>query len=63
MIKFLYVCRSCKSPKCSCITNGLKCTDMCKLRNCENRLDEEEPEDPADCQEDDYSIDEDQDYD
>ena len=29
--------RSCKLPNCSCLVNGLKCTDMCKLLDCENR--------------------------
>ncbi|KAK3735047.1 hypothetical protein QZH41_001743 [Actinostola sp. cb2023] len=29
--------RSCKLPSCSCLVNGLKCTDMCKLLDCENR--------------------------
>ena len=25
-----------------CLTNGLKCTDMCQLRDCNNRVEEEE---------------------
>ena len=29
--------RSCRPTSCLCITNGLKCTDMCKLANCENQ--------------------------
>ena len=29
---------------CTCLANGLKCTDLCKLKTCENqKLDEEEP--------------------
>ena len=28
--------RSCKLPDCSCIQNGLKCTDMCRLKDCQN---------------------------
>lgn len=34
--------RSCKLPTCTCFTNGLKCTDMCWLRDCNNRAEEEE---------------------
>ena len=26
--------RSCKLPNCICLTNGLKCTDMCQPRSC-----------------------------
>ncbi|CAH3160564.1 unnamed protein product, partial [Porites evermanni] len=35
--------RSCKLPSCSCILNGLKCTDMCRLQDCTNK-----PEDDND---------------
>ena len=28
--------RSCTLPKCTCLANGLKCTDLCKL-DCDNR--------------------------
>ena len=32
-----------------CLTNGLKCTDMCQLRDCNNRVEEEElPDDEVD---------------
>ena len=34
--------RSCKSPSCVCIANGLKCTDMCRLMNCDNQPQESE---------------------
>lgn len=34
--------RSCKLPSCSCLVNGLKCTDMCKLLECTNRRDDQE---------------------
>jgi len=35
--------RACKLPDCTCLANGLKCTDLCKLKRCENqKLDEEE---------------------
>ena len=36
--------RSCKPPSCACISSGLKCTDMCRLRNCTNQ--------PTDCDDD-----------
>ena len=26
--------RSCMLPSCSCMANGLKCTDLCRLRDC-----------------------------
>ena len=29
--------RSCQLPTCSCLANGLKCTDVCKLLDCDNR--------------------------
>ena len=29
--------RKCELPKCECIVNGLKCTDMCRLSDCENQ--------------------------
>ena len=32
--------RSCKLPSCMCLTNGLKCTDMCRLRDCNNCAEE-----------------------
>ena len=33
--------RSCKLPNCVCLVNGLKCTDMCTLKDCDNQLVEE----------------------
>ena len=33
---------SCKLPECGCLSNGLRCTDMCKLQTCENQAREEE---------------------
>lgn len=36
--------RVCKLPNCSCLANGLKCTDMCRLKECSNRKQEEEEE-------------------
>ena len=29
--------RKCSLPKCVCLSNGLKCTDMCRLPDCENQ--------------------------
>ena len=29
--------RSCKLPDCSCLSNGLWCTDMCRLQTCDNQ--------------------------
>jgi len=36
--------RSCKLPVCNCLSNGLKCTDMCRLQTCSNQATEEEPQ-------------------
>ena len=30
--------RSCNSQSCPCVANGLKCTDICALSNCENQV-------------------------
>ena len=32
--------RSCQLPTCSCLANGLKCTDVCKLLDCDNRCED-----------------------
>jgi hypothetical protein len=46
--------KSCKLPKCICLVNGLKCTEMCSLSNCSNQetkddfCEEEEEEDTDD---------------
>ena len=29
--------KKCSLPKCVCMVNGLKCTDMCRLADCENQ--------------------------
>lgn len=47
--------RTCKPPNCSCIANGLRCTDMCRLQECDNRAEEE----VADFSDDDDETDED----
>ena len=38
LLEFLscFCVRSCKLSNCICLTNGLKCTDMCCFRNCNN---------------------------
>ena len=40
----LLACRCptrCTAPTCKCVANGLKCTDMCRLKDCQNRSSEE----------------------
>ena len=34
--------RSCTLPDCTCLANGLRCTDMCKLQTCANKKNEED---------------------
>ena len=29
--------RNCELPKCECMVNGLECTDMCRLPDCDNQ--------------------------
>ena len=36
--------RSCKMPSCTCLSNGLACTDMCKLQTCSNQKLQDDPE-------------------
>ena len=50
--------RKCVPNDCICITNGMKCTDMCKLPNCENRIDEDENYEEEESAESDSDIDE-----
>ena len=34
-----YKCsKKCALPRCVCLANGIKCTDMCKLQDCENLI-------------------------
>ena len=46
--------RSCELPKCTCMSNGLACTEMCKLQSWNNHKQQEnedhsvEPGDPDD---------------
>jgi len=39
--------RICKLPNCSCISNGLQCTEMCRLKECTNRREDEVIENDA----------------
>ena len=34
--------RSCKLPSCVCLANGLKCTDICTLKQCQNQVEGDE---------------------
>ena len=34
--------RSCRLPSCTCLVNGLECTNMCRLQTCSNRKKEEQ---------------------
>ena len=36
--------KKCEKNRCECLLNGLYCTDMCKCKSCENRMDDEEIE-------------------
>ena len=36
--------RSCTQDKCPCIKNRLKCTDLCKLKICDNQMSEDDEE-------------------
>ena len=46
--------KKCELPKCECMVNRLKCTDMCRLQDCENQ---------ANAEESDYEPDENDDFD
>lgn len=37
--------KACVIPRCVCMANGLKCTDMCKLQDCDNRVTNNNDED------------------
>ena len=34
--------KKCALPRYVCMVNGLKCTDMCKLKNCDNQADDDD---------------------
>ena len=50
--------RSCKLPKCTCIANGLACTNMCKLQSCSNQKQHEDEDDSVELGDSDDDIDE-----
>ena len=31
---------ACREPNCPCLANGLRCTDMCKLQDCDNQAED-----------------------
>ena len=49
--------RKCAMPKCVCMVNGLKCTDMCRLPNCENQAPISDNEESTDEDEDELDTD------
>ena len=32
--------RRCELPHCTCLSNGLQCTDLCRLQHCDNRYED-----------------------
>ena len=48
--------RSCQLPTCSCLANGLKCTDVCKLLLCDNRSEDSTEEIVSDNSDEDEEI-------
>ena len=36
--------RSCEMPSCTCLSNGLTCTDMCRLQKCSNQKPQDDTE-------------------
>jgi len=40
--------KTCKAPDCPCVSNMLKCSDMCKLRGCENEPVDNDSDDELD---------------
>lgn len=38
--------RSCHLPQCTCMINNMKCSELCKLRNCDNQPQDEDEDDP-----------------
>ena len=45
--------RRCKRDSCSCISNGLKCTDRCRLKECDNFAESELVDEDSDNSDDD----------
>ena len=47
--------KKCVQEKCSCMQNGLKCTDLCRLKDCENAKSSEDVESiPTEVEDDDF---------
>lgn len=44
--------KKCALPKCTCMANGLRCTDMCKLADCDNQASTSESVESLDDDED-----------
>jgi hypothetical protein len=53
--------KQCSSSRCVCVANGLRCTDMCRLQDCENQpsTEQEEDDDSSVNMEDDDDLEED----
>jgi hypothetical protein len=52
--------KKCVKPKCECMANGLKCTDMCRLPDCDNQTSISDNQESAD--EDEDELENDSDY-
>jgi hypothetical protein len=53
----------CKLPECTSLSNGLKCTDMCKLQTCSNQLSDNYEDDvSADLEDSDVTDEDDDNY-
>ena len=48
--------RSCHFPTCRCLANSLKCTDVCKLLDCDNRFEDSTEEFVSDSSDEDEEI-------
>ena len=54
--------KECTTEECVCLKNGLKCTDMCKLKTCDNQPPSDDSVDPtADLLDEDDDDDDDED--
>ncbi|KAL8582172.1 hypothetical protein ACOMHN_004091 [Nucella lapillus] len=45
--------RACTALECTCIQHGLKCSDMCKLKECDNQPVDDDLEDVSELVDDD----------
>ena len=53
--------RRCVKGKCTCMVNGIKCTDMCSLKTCDNQSLEVVVDEEDDQDEDEIDLDENED--